>query len=109
MSEAPSDESKNIAIISYLTIIGFIVAYVMHSKNKTDFAAFHIRQAFGIGILGLIAYPINGIPVLRIVSFVIFSVCLILIILGLLSASQGEKKPVPVVGKYFQDLFAGIG
>ena len=109
MSGAPTEESKNISIISYLTIIGFIIAFVMHNKNKTDFSAFHIRQAFGISVLSLIAYPFAGFPLLKYISFIVFSVYLILLILGILSAARGEKTTVPVIGKTFQEIFKGIG
>ena len=43
-----SDNGKNIAIVSYLTIIGAIIAIFMNSEKKDSFAAFHIRQALGI-------------------------------------------------------------
>ena len=32
----PVQEDKTVAIIAYITLIGFIVAIVMHGSNKTD-------------------------------------------------------------------------
>ncbi|WP_369695584.1 hypothetical protein [Flavobacterium alvei] len=42
------EQGKNIAIVSYITIIGAIVAIFMNQDKKNSFAAFHIRQALGI-------------------------------------------------------------
>ena len=42
------EQGKNIAIVSYITIIGAIAAIFMNQENKNEFAAFHIRQALGI-------------------------------------------------------------
>jgi uncharacterized membrane protein len=32
----------------------------------------------------------------------------VLIIIGLIGAAQGEQKPVPVLGEYFQDWFRNL-
>ena len=37
-------EGKTTAIISHITIVGTIVALVIHRGKKNSFAAFHIRQ-----------------------------------------------------------------
>ena len=42
------NKGKNIAIISYLTLIGTIIAILMNNEDKSEFARFHIRQALGI-------------------------------------------------------------
>ena len=35
-----SDDGKNIAIIAYLTLIGFIIALIQHNNNKTRLGAY---------------------------------------------------------------------
>ncbi|MDC7993659.1 DUF4870 domain-containing protein [Altibacter sp. HG106] len=107
------EEGKTIAIISYITLIGLIIAFVMNNEKKNDFAAFHIRQSLGLVLLYLalwvlffaMAFLIN-IPFL---STVLYLGLAVLWILGLLAAIQGEKKPIPVVGTQFQEWFKGIG
>ena len=37
---------KNIAIISYLTVIGLVIAFVMNNEKKEPFARFHISSTF---------------------------------------------------------------
>ena len=47
MASQNTDNGKNTAIISYLTIIGTIIAIILNNDKKNDFASFHIRQALG--------------------------------------------------------------
>ncbi len=43
------EKGKNAAIVSYITIIGSIIAIFMNQdENRSNFASFHIRQALGI-------------------------------------------------------------
>ena len=51
---APSQgEDRTVAILAYLTLIGFIVAIVLHSNKKTKLGAFHLRQMLGLLLCGL--------------------------------------------------------
>jgi len=94
-------DPKVVAIVSYITIIGWIIALVLNNP-KSEFASFHIRQVLGIFLLGIV---LSIIPVVNLIAWVI---PLVLWILGLISAIQGEKKLVPVVGAYFQDWFKSL-
>lgn len=113
MSENTStDNGKTVGIISYLWIIGWIIALIMHNGNKTDQGAFHIRQMLGILILWFIVLIINSALAFGGIPFVgyIFSLGLfVLWILGFIGAIQGEKKKVPLLGDQFQEWFKGIG
>ena len=43
------EKGKNTAIVSYLTIIGSIIAIFMNQyENRSEFGRFHIRQSLGI-------------------------------------------------------------
>lgn len=98
-----STEDKTVAIVSYITFIGWIIALILNSNQKTDLGAFHLRQALGLFITGMILWwiPVVG-WVLNIVVFIFW-------LIGLINAIQGEKKPVPLVGDLYQDIFKGIG
>ena len=52
MESTATDNGKTIAIISYITLIGWIIALIMHNNNKTELGAYHIRQMLGIMLLG---------------------------------------------------------
>lgn len=103
-------EDKTIAILSYLTLIGFIVAIIMHSSKKTSLGAFHLRQSLGL-ILTSLAVMIAAM-IVAFIPFVgwIVSLCawiglFVLWVMGLIAALNGEKKPLPVLGEQFQQWF----
>jgi uncharacterized membrane protein len=105
-----ASEDKTVAILSYITLLGFIAAMIIHSSKKTALGAFHLRQtlgffltviAFSIGQFVLLIIPILGwlaVPAIWITLFV-------LLIVGLISAIKGEMKPMPILGSYYQKWF----
>lgn len=98
-------DGKNVAIIAHITIIGWIIALVMSSSNKTELGSFYIRQTLGIYLLGLlIMIPLGGGLVSLIVSVVVF----LLWIMSLIGALGGNKKPVFLLGQQFQDWFKSL-
>jgi uncharacterized membrane protein len=103
-----TSEGKNIAIISYLTIIGAIIAIFMNLEKKNTFAAFHIRQALGIFIsFFLIGYFIGYFDSWMISSaFYIFY--FILWVYGFLGVLQGQQNLIPLLGAQFQKIFKNI-
>ena len=98
-----TSEDKTVAIVSYITIIGWVVAFVIYSSNKNELGAFHLRQSLGLFITGFILW---WIPVLGwILNILVFIFWLI----GLINAIQGEKKPLLFIGEFYQNIFKGIG
>ena len=51
-SAVPAKEDTTVALLSYITIIGFIIAIVLHSSKKTALGAFHLRQVLGLFVTG---------------------------------------------------------
>ncbi|MGJ5642840.1 YtxH domain-containing protein [Formosa sp. S-31] len=95
------NDGKNVAIIAHLTIIGWIIAFVLNGQNKTEFASFYIRQVLGIGLLGLLAFiPVIGV----VIGFFAF----ILWIMSLVNALGNNTKPVFLLGDKFQEWFKGL-
>src|SRR5690554_104466 len=100
---------KNIAIISYLTVIGLVIAFVMNNEKKEPFARFHIRQSLGIVLASLALGIVNIIPILGwIVSIIGFFILLYMWIVGLLNAINSKEKVVPIIGDKFEDWFKNI-
>lgn len=103
------EKGKTSAITSYILIIGVLIAMSMNSgEDKNSFASFHIRQALGLSItfisLGLIISNFDS-PMISISMWVFLSV---LWTYGIFSAINGETKPVPLLGNYFQKWFKSI-
>lgn len=106
--ETTTDNGKTVAIIAYITLIGWIIALIMNNGNKTAIGSYHLRQSLGIICVGVILNILASIIGISIISWIVWAGVLVLWILGILSAVQGEMKPVPVVGEKFQEWFKGI-
>ena len=104
-------EDKTAAIVSYLTLVGFIAAIFIHNGNKTSIGAFHLRQSLGLilsGIaIGFCASIVMAIPFLGwLLGLGIYLGFFVLWVLGFLAALSGQPKPVPLLGEQFQKWFA---
>lgn len=100
---------KTIAIVSYLTVIGLIVAFVLNNEKKDPFASYHIRQSLGLVLTSIALSLINVIPVLGwIVSLIGAFVLLYMWITGLLNAVNGKEKPVPILGEKYLEWLKSI-
>ena len=103
------------AIVSYLWWIGWLISYFgLYKDNKTEFNAFHLRQSFGVHISSIVlfvaGFVLDYIPFVGgLLEWALRIVIFVMMIIGLVQASQGSKKPLPIVGKLFQDIFKGIG
>jgi uncharacterized membrane protein len=108
-----SEEVKTRAIVAHLTLIGWIIAVVQNSSDKQEHASFYIRQMLGIMIVGI------GVQIIGMFLFFIpflgwlIWMCALLIVLGawlysLVQSINGKKEPLPFVGQYFQQWFAGM-
>lgn len=103
------ERGKNAALVSYITIIGSVIAIFMNQEEKkSDFASFHIRQTLGIFLtFFLLGYPI-GYFNSWMVSSAFWLFIFILWIYGFLGALNGEKKIVPLLGIFYQQFFKNL-
>ncbi|MFU8843685.1 MAG: DUF4870 domain-containing protein [Bacteroidales bacterium] len=97
-----NSDAKVVAIISYVTLVGWIVAIVLHNNNRSELGAYHLRQSLGLMLTMAVLWFIP------IIGWILNIVLFIFLIIGLVYASQEEQKPVPVVGEFYQNLFKGI-
>jgi uncharacterized membrane protein len=102
---ASVEEGKTIAIIAYLTWIGLIIAFVLNNEKKNDFAKFHLRQSLLLNIICLIGFVVFWIPI---VGWALGIVLLVLWIIALIGAINGERKEVWLIGPLAQEWFKGI-
>lgn len=103
------DEHNSTAIIAYITFIGWIIALVKNKEEKNAFASFHIRQMLGICCVGLVVVILAFIPKFGIfINFFGMLIVIVLWVLGLISAVNGERKKVLVLGTFFQEWFKGV-
>lgn len=102
-------DGKMIAIISYITVIGTLIAFIMNQNKHNYFASFHIRQAIGIFLVGLIVNFLQRFSDFGWLDAILAIGVFILWIIGLISAIQGKEQTVPVLGDQFQEWFRNIG
>lgn len=103
-------DPKTLGIIAYLTLIGTIIALVINNSNKkNEHASFHIRQALGLGLTGIVVGFVNIIPILGQIAWILGAIVLFIMwIIGILGAINGEQKLVPLLGDKYQEWLKGI-
>lgn len=106
-------ENKTVAAISYVTLIGWIVAYFQYknSTEKSPLVRYHLAQSLGLTIcsFGLsiaIGVVSRIIPSLANILSLAGLLPLILIILGVITALNEASKPLPVIGNLFENKFS---
>ncbi|HEU6448512.1 MAG TPA: DUF4870 domain-containing protein [Verrucomicrobiae bacterium] len=103
-------EDKTVAIVAYLTLIGFIAAIIIHMNKKTKLGAYHLRQTLGFLLtciaMGFCQIILAFIPFLGwLLILALWISLLVLWVMGLLAALNGQMKPMPVVGPFYQKWF----
>ncbi len=96
-----SEHGRNVAILSYLWIPGWLLSLILNGQNKTSLGSFHLRQSLGIWLFSLL------LPV-RWITFFVAALVFVMWLLGLIAAAQEEERPIPFIGTYFQDWFKGL-
>ena len=119
-----TDNGKNVGIISYITIIGWLIAYFgMHQNNKTELGSYQLRQTLLLHIVSFLVSWILGMIFAAIffssgfaagwfsivgINWIIRVCFIILWLIGFIGAINGEKKPIPLIGERAQTMFSGI-
>lgn len=109
MENLSNKEGKTAAIISYITILGTIIAFIMNQKERNYFTSFHIRQSIGIYLLIFIINLMDRYGGIGWLNDILYIGALILLVIGLIGAIQGEEKKVPLLGDQFQEWFKNFG
>lgn len=107
MKQTVIKEGKTLAIISYLTFIGLIIAIIMNLEKRNPFTLFHIRQMLGLMIMlifsNLVEQYVNSL--LGTAFWIITFACWLF---ALFYAIKEEYKLIPVLGEKFQEWFKNI-
>lgn len=111
-----SSFNKTLGIVSYCTLIGWIIALTRVSSlsgEERKFTSFHLRQMLILMLIGAMVsildtifffIPFLGPVVINIISLAIFICWLICLI----SAIQGEKRYIPLVGKGGENMLGDM-
>lgn len=101
------------SILSYLGIL-WLIAFFVGKDQRNDFSKYHLKQGLGLFITAVVfnvgaRILLSIIPSLKFVISIIGLIFLIFMVLGIITAANEVKKPLPVIGKFFEDKFSFIG
>lgn len=96
-SAKEKEDGKLMAILSYVGVLS-LVPYLAEKDNK--WVRYHAIQGVNLFIIEVILYIIRMIPILGwIVGWLGSIVTLVISIIGIVNACNGETKELPIVGK----------
>ena len=114
MASNDIEEGKVCAILAYIVfIVGLIWFFADEKMRKNKFAAYHVKQAIVLAItaviIGILAsvivsifafIPIFGWFLIGPLIWILWLAILVLAIIGLINAVQGQMKPLPIIGQF---------
>ncbi len=109
MTEETILEGRLYAVVSYITLIGTIIAFIMNNDKKNQFTSFHIRQALGLWLTFFALGYVVGIFDNWLITFGFWLFFGILFIYGFINAVAGKPQTVPILGEFYQKIFSSIG
>ena len=87
-SSSGSISTKATGVLAYITWIGFLIAYFAGDRQG---ARFHLNQGLVVNLFGLL----SAVPLVGKIWSVFILICAII---GIINASNGENKEVPLIG-----------
>lgn len=106
-------DTKTQSILSYLGILWFI-AFFGGKDRRTALSSYHLKQGLGLLLTALVVnilcfVLVALIPALAVTLQMLGLLFLILMVFGIINAVNEVQKPVPLIGKLFEDKFSFIG
>ena len=94
-------DRKATNIVAYITLVGWLLAYVVGDRYNSRF---HLNQALVLFLAnvvwGIVAKILAFIPILGWIALGVgYLVLFVFWVMGLVSAIQGEEKPLPLIGE----------
>ena len=107
------EEGRTFAILSYaLGLVGlpfFLVPLIMRNN---EFSLYHAKQCLILWLAGLALSVAGGILTIVCIGVLVLMVggilLLVLDVMGLINAIQGQTKPLPLIGKWGEEWFKGL-
>lgn len=97
------------SILAYIGIL-WLIAFFAGKNERNRLSAYHLKQGLGLWITSIlfniaIYVVIMLVPTLATVISIVGILFLILMIFGIINAANEVSKPLPVIGKLFEDKF----
>jgi uncharacterized membrane protein len=110
-----SDESKVFAVLGVLlTIVGFLIIFFARRNDK--YAMYYAKQGLVLFIAFFVIQLLGGVVLVSLfvmplitwaiglVLWICYVVLIIIYIIGIINALSGTEKPLPIIGKYGENL-----
>ncbi|MDN3653117.1 hypothetical protein QWY77_10180 [Thalassotalea ponticola] len=95
-------DARAIAVISYLSIVGWVIALLMHGRNPSECSAFHLRQSLGLFLTWVV---LSFIPV---IGWLLAVPLFALWVIGIYHAWTKQQLYLPLLGKWFDESFNSL-
>jgi len=112
-------DNKTTALVSYITIIGWLISFFSYKgQEKNSLVSYHLKQSFGLfiasvvygigawiifAILGAISWGLAA--AIGMILYLCSLVFIVLMVIGIINASNGKETPLPIIGKMFEGKF----
>lgn len=89
-------DKKATGIVSYLTLVGWLIAYLAGDREG---AKFHLNQSLVLLISGVVASMVHYLPFIgRFAGNILQLVIFIFWVIGFVYACEGKDEEIPVLG-----------
>ena len=88
-------DKRTTDIVAYITILGWIVAFVAGEKEE---AKFHLNQALVVHLTSIVLVVLARIPIIGIAAYLLQIAVLMLGIMGLVYAVREQDYEIPLLG-----------
>ena len=94
---APKEKNTGMAMVAYIV---FFIPLLTESKDD-PFVKFHIKQGLTLFVAWIAMGFASMIPLIGWTLAPFLSLAMLaLMVIGIMNAGKGEKKPLPLIGKY---------
>jgi len=91
------EDNKLFQALSYLGVLVFIP---MFAKQDDEDVKFHVNQGLLLFVTELAAWALSYTPFIKFAAWVVGVLCFAYSIIGIVNVINGDKKIVPIIGKY---------
>jgi len=99
-----SFSARQTAMLAYIPIVGFLIAFSINRDVKSDFATWHIKNMFGLFILFFVALVFMSTES-PIIGDILWLITFLLWIYSFFMALFNKKQGIPFLGNKLQEWF----
>ncbi|MDR0230407.1 MAG: DUF4870 domain-containing protein [Flavobacteriaceae bacterium] len=107
-------DNKTLSIVSYITLIGWLIAFFVGKEKADDLLKYHLKQSLGVLVLSFVLGIVIQIvalaipPMAWLVSTVLYVISIGYMVIGILNAIGAKQNPLPIIGAWADKTFTFI-